>query len=121
LPRLSGLTACWDWLRLLLGCGRRGRARVEGVGRGGPTRRGGVPQLLLQTPIAVPPRWEALPQLNRALATRLLSVLVERMITTGGGGRPPPAGPVRGGGDQGERAGEVSAEAAGRQGPVVAS
>ena len=83
--------------------------------------RGRCPQLLLQTPVAVPPRWEALPQLNRALATRLLSVLAERMITTGDRGRPPPAGPGRGGGDQGERTGEVSAAAVGRQGPVVAS
>jgi len=90
------------------------------VRRGGRIGRGGVLLVVVQTPVGVPPSWETLPQLNRVLAVGLLTVLAERMVTAAGrGGLVRAAG--RGGGDQDERAGEVAAGAAERQGPVVAS
>ena len=60
-------------------------------------RRSGAPQLA--APRGGVPRWEAFPEVNRALVTCLLGLLAERMMTpvavAGGGG----------GGERDERAG----------------
>jgi hypothetical protein len=96
--------------------------KTTGVDRGGRIGRGGVPLVVVQTPVGVPPNWEAFPQLNRVLAARLLTVLAERMVIAAGcGGQMRAAGPGPGGGDQDERAGGVAAGAVERQGSAEAS
>ena len=60
---------------------------VREVGRG-VCRRSGAPQLA--APLGGVPCWEAFPEVNRALVTCLLGLLVKRMVTpvdaVGGGG-----------------------------------
>ena len=78
------------------GCGKRGPIGMREVGRS-VCRCSGAPQLA--APLGGVPRWEAFPEVNRALVARLLGLLVERMVTpvavAGGGG----------GGERDERAG----------------
>ena len=67
------------------GCGKHGPAAVREVGRS--VSRRGAPQLT--APLSGVPRWEAFPEVNRALVTCLLGLLVKRMMTPVGlaGGR----------------------------------
>ena len=85
---------------------------VREVGRS-VCRRSGAPQLA--APQGGVPRWEAFPEVNRALVTCLLGLLAERMMTplvdSAGGW---------GGGERDERAGQAVG-AAGGQGLTVAS
>ena len=78
------------------GCGKRGPIGMREVGRS-VSGCSGAPQLA--APLGGVPRWEAFPEVNRALVARLLGLLVERMVTpvavAGGGG----------GGERDERAG----------------
>ena len=93
------------------GCGRRGLVEVVEVGRS-VCRCSGAPQLA--APLGGVPRWEAFPEVNRALVACLLGLLAGRMMTqaalAGGGG----------GGERDERAGQAVG-AAGGQGPAMAS
>jgi hypothetical protein len=68
---------------------------VREVGRS-VCRCSGAPQLA--APLGGVPRWEAFPEVNRALVGCLLGLLVERMMT------PVAAG---GGGERDERAGQA--------------
>jgi hypothetical protein len=70
---------------------------VREVGRNA-CRRSGAPQLA--APLGGVPRWEAFPEVNRALVVCLLGLLAGRMMT-------PPVGPAggRGGGERDERPG----------------
>ena len=72
------------------------RRQVRVVGRG-VGRCSHAPQLAA-SPGGVPP-WEAFPEMNRVLVERLLSLLVERMMT------PVAVAGGRGGGERDERAG----------------
>lgn len=65
------------------------------VGRS--VRRSGAPQLT--APLGGVPGWELFPEVNRALAVRLLSLLAERMMT------PVVVAGSGGGGERDERAG----------------
>ena len=69
---------------------------VREVGRN-VSRCSGAPQLA--APLGGVPRWEAFPEVNRALVTCLLGLLAGRMMT--------PVAPAdgRGGGERDERAG----------------
>jgi hypothetical protein len=58
-------------------------------------RCSGAPQLA--APLGGVPRWEAFPEVNRALVVCLLGLLAERMMAAGAGGG--------GGGERDERAG----------------
>jgi hypothetical protein len=88
--------ACWPRSLVSGGCGKRGPVAVREVGRD-VCRRSGAPQLA--APLGGVPRWEAFPEVNRALVTCLLGLLAERMVT--------PVDPAggRGGGERDERAG----------------
>ena len=80
------------------GCGSRRPIRVREVGRG-VGRCSGAPQLA--APPGGVPRWEAFPEVNRALVTCLLGLLAGRMmapVAVAGGG---------GGGERDERAGQA--------------
>lgn len=87
MPRSSELRACWPWPEPSGGCGRRGLAAAREVGRN-VSRCSGAPQLAAS--LGEVPRWEAFPEVNRALVACLLGLLVERMMTpvavVGGGG-----------------------------------
>jgi hypothetical protein len=72
------------------------RRQVRVVGRG-VSRCSHAPQLAA-SPGGVPP-WEAFPEMNRVLVERLLSLLVEQMMT------PVDLAGGRGGGEPDERAG----------------
>jgi hypothetical protein len=76
------------------GCGRRGLVTVREVGRD-VSRCSGAPQLAAS--LGEVPRWEAFPEVNRALVQCLLGLLVERMMAPVAGGG--------GGGEWDERAG----------------
>ena len=65
---------------------------VREVGRS-VSRRSGAPQLA--APLGGVPRWEAFPEVNRALVQCLLGLLVERMMT------PVALADGRGGGERG--------------------
>ena len=84
---------------------------VREVGRS-VSRCSGAPQLT--APLGGVPRWEAFPEVNRALVACLLGLLAGRMLApvdpAGGGG----------GGERDERAGQAVG-AAGEQGPASAS
>ena len=69
---------------------------VREVGRS-VSRRSGAPQLA--APLGGVPRWEAFPEVYRALVSCMLGLLVERMVAS--------AAPVGGwgGGERDERAG----------------
>ena len=60
-------------------------------------RRSGAPQLA--APLGGVPRWEAFPEVNRALVVCLLGLLVERMMA------PVAQADGRGGGERDDRAG----------------
>ena len=90
--------ACWPRLRVSGGCGRRGPIRVREVGRS-VSRRSGAPQLA--APLGGVPRWEAFPEVNRALVTCLLGLLAGRMLT------PVELADGRGGGEGDERSGQA--------------
>jgi hypothetical protein len=81
---------------------------VREVGRS-VCRCSGTPQLA--APLGGVPRWEAFPEVNRALVACLLGVLVERMTQAALAG---------GGGERDERAGQAVG-AAGGQGRAAAS
>jgi hypothetical protein len=88
--------ACWPWPEPSSGCGLCGLAAAREVGRG-VSRCSGAPQLA--APLGGVPGWEAFPEVNRALVTCLLGLLVERMMAPaagsgggGGGGRDERAG-----------------------------
>ena len=87
MPLSSVLTACWPRSRVSGGCGRRGLVAVREVGR--IVCRRGAPQLA--APLGGVPRWEAFPEVNRALVVCLLGLLAGRMVTpvdpAGGGER----------------------------------
>ena len=83
---------------------------VREVGRS-VSRCSGAPQLA--APLGGVPRWEAFPEVNRALVACLLGVLAERMMAPAARGR-------RGGGERDERAGQAVG-AAGGQGRAAAS
>jgi hypothetical protein len=72
---------------------------VREVGRN-VCRCSGAPQLV--APMGGVPRWEAFPEVNRALVVCLLGLLAGRMMT-------PPVGPAggRGGGERDERSGQA--------------
>jgi hypothetical protein len=91
------------------GCGRRGLVEVREVGRS-VSGCSGAPQLA--APLGGVPRWEAFPEVNRALVACLLGVLAERMMTQ--------AALAGGGGERDERAGQAVGTAGG-QGPAMAS
>jgi hypothetical protein len=69
---------------------------------GGACRCGRAPQT--GDALVGAPRWEAFPEVNRAVVGRLLGLLVERMVTATGGPD---------GGGRGERGGEAAVGAAG--------
>ena len=64
--------------------------------------------------LATEPVWEAFPEVNRLAVSRLLGLLVERMVqaavVSGGNG-----------GERGERRSEAASGAGGGQGPALAS
>jgi hypothetical protein len=66
-------------------------------------RCSGAPQLA--APLGGVPRWEAFPEVNRALVTCLLGLLAERMVAPVAGGG--------GGGEWDERAGQAVGTAGG--------
>ncbi len=78
------------------GCGKRGPIGMREVGRS-VSECSGAPQLA--APLGGVPRWEAFPEVNRALVACLLGLLVERMMT------PVAVAGGRGGGERDERAG----------------
>jgi hypothetical protein len=84
---------------------------VREVGRS-VSRCSGAPQLA--APPGGVPRWEAFPEVNRALVARLLGLLAERMMT------PVALAGGRGGGERDERAGQAVGTAGG-QGRAAAS
>ena len=74
------------------GCGKRGPIGMREVGRS-VSECSGAPQLA--APLGGVPRWEAFPEVNRALVACLLGLLVERMMT------PVAVAGGRGGGERG--------------------
>src|SRR6266566_2663348 len=89
------LTACWLWSRVSGGCVRCRPGRTREVS--GAWRCCRAP--LSRQARATAPVWEALPEVNRVLAGRLLGLLVERMVRATGGGS---------GGERGEHHGEAA-------------
>ncbi len=77
---------------------------VREVGRS-VCRRSGAPQLA--APPGGVPRWEAFPEVNRALVVCLLGLLAGRMMA------PADPGSGRGGGERDERAGQAVGTAGG--------
>jgi len=107
----SGLMPCWRWPERSACCGTGRVRQARGVGRGGRRRRGCAPQS--KPAIAGAPSWESFPEVNRVVVQRLLGLLVERMATAA-----PPTSRDGGAGDDDDQA---AVEAAGGQGPAVAS
>lgn len=91
MPWSSESRACWPWPGPSSGCGL---AAAREVGRN-VSRCSGAPQLA--APLGGVPRWEAFPEVNRALVTCLLGLLAGRMMAPVAGGG--------GGGERDERAG----------------
>ena len=107
MPLLSGLTACWRWLRPCACCGRAaGRARTVRNAR--RSCRAPVAEVRLD-PV---PEWEELPEASRAAAGCLMAVLMMRMIRAGR------AGPGEDGHD--ERGGAAALGTGREQGPGMA-
>ena len=73
-----------------------------------------LPCPLSRPVLATEPVWEAFPEVNRLAVSRLLGLLVERMVqaavVSGGNG-----------GERGERRSEAASGAGGGQGPALAS
>src|SRR5579863_4526220 len=90
---LSGLTACWCWLRPCAACGRTAAGRARKV-RNAPRDCRAPVARVRPGPV---PEWEELPEASRAAAGCLVAVLVMRMIRAGRAGL--------GEGGHGERAG----------------
>ena len=69
---------------------------------------------LIRPVLVTAPVWEAFPEVNRLAVSRLLGLLVERMVQAAvvSGGR---------GGERGERHGEAALGAGGGQDPALAS
>src|SRR6266851_3468244 len=97
IPQSLALRACWPWSRL---CGGGGTCRQVGVREmgSGVSRDSSAPRL--EASVGGVPSWDAFPEVNRAVAGRLLGQLVERMICSAASGR--------GGGERGECGGEVA-------------
>src|SRR2546429_9659335 len=91
MPLLSGLTACWRWLRPCAGCGWTAAGRARTVRNARRDCRAPVARVRLN-PV---PEWEELPEASRAAAGCLMAVLMMRMIRAGRGG---PGGDGGGGG-----------------------
>src|SRR6266545_7657411 len=108
MPLLSGLTACWRWLRPCAGCGWTAASRARMVRSARRSRRAPVTRVRLD-PV---PAWEELPEASRAAAGCLMAVLMMRMIRAGH------AGVDRDGHD--ERGGEAAVGAGREQDPGMA-
>src|SRR6266581_9143192 len=105
---LSGLTACWRWLRPCAGCRMAAASRARTVRNARRDCRAPVARVLLD-PV---PEWEELPEASRVAAGCLVAVLMVRMIRAGR------AVPGEDGHD--ERVGGTSAGAGREQGPGMA-
>src|SRR6266550_2712300 len=76
MPLLSGLTACWRWLRPCAGCGWTAAGRARTVRNARRDCRAPVAGVRLN-PV---PEWEYLPEASRAAAVWPMAALVLRMI-----------------------------------------